>query len=1067
MLKFFYNSRRRLIISGIVLLIMSVSTMLLVLHSFSQDINQNQLEVGQERLREVSELSARFTKAVVSEKLFFMDNIAKTLANRDDLKSKETLAYLASLAEGNDFARLAIDFFDGTSYTTDGHIVNISDLGYIERVQSEGKPFFTDTIVTIIDGIPSISIITPIKKDGVIIAAVRGTIYTHRFSELLNVAFFNGEGYFHLFNSTGGFLSSLNEKNFLLPDRNYYDSIDQFIYSAGYSSEKIKNDIENFRTGNVAYSCYGEERYAQYIPVGIQDWYLVVITPKEVIDRNSQTIQKSAVTLILRTAFILLLIFLFILYVLKKSKNWINKVNDELLLSKQQYRFLLERSDNIIFEYTVKTGGLEYSEDLKKLFGINPVNAVTAKDPIQSDTIHPDDLPNLISIHQAIRDKKTSFQTDMRILDRDNAYIWCSITVAISFDENQNPIKILGIIENINSKKELEKKYHDVQCYIKALEADNVQLVEINLSQNHYIRGYEDILKRNQISCKNDYSAIQSLLSNQYKTIPLFFKNNSIEKLIAEYHNNNTDFEITSEFMENGHPSWILHKYLIYLDPNTENICAIITARDITEQKKKELALLDQAQKDQLTGLYNKTATENYIKEFLSDPHNIGDHALMIIDIDNFKTINDTLGHLYGDIVLTRLADKLKPIFRKSDILGRIGGDEFFVFMKNFPNADVVEGKAQEICAAFKNTYSEAEITCSISASVGVALCPVHGTDFETLYRNADVALYLAKNKGKDNYSIYDGSLFCTYESSRTEIHLKNSLPQKSFKDNRVEYIFKLLYGSENTVAALHAVLELIADNFNFSRGFIFETNLDTNTVSNTFEWCGENITPQMSSLQNIPLDTIITATESFERNGIFIVQKLSDVSEAEQKILEPQGIKSMFLFPVSEKNELLLFVGFDDCHNERNMSNIEIDELSTLCNILGTFLVKQRALVNAKNNYSSLRTIMDNLDSFSYVIDPDTYRLLFINHKLHTLCSEATIGDICYQSFMQRNSPCDSCPLKGLTPESPTNILEMYNKKYDIYSKTTGSLVDWGDGKKAILINSTDITEYKKHINS
>lgn len=1064
MQKNFYNNKRHVIISSIILMIVALSMMILFLYDFAREINRNQLTVGNERLREVSEISAKFTKFVVTEKMFFMGNVAKHLASREDLKSPETIAYLASLAEGNDFARLAVDFFDGTSYTTDGHIVDISDMGYIERARY-GQPFFTDTLVTKIDGVPCISIIVPIKKDGVVVAAARGTIYTHRFSEILNVGFFDGEGYFHLFNSNGGYLSSLNDKNFLLPEQNYYDSIDQFIYATGYSAEKIKDDIKNFRTGNAIYSCNNEERYAQYLPIGIQDWYLTVVTPKWVIDKNSQVIQKSAITLILRTAFVLLLAFLFILYVMRKSRKLISEVNEELLISKQQYRFMLERSNNIIFEYTVKTKSLEYSENFQELFNREATSGVMPQLIIDSKYVHPEDMSSLEAIYQSIQDKKMSLQVEMRIIDRNGVYIWCSVTIATFFDEDKMPVKILGVIENINYKKEQEKKYNDIQTYIKALDSDNIHLVEVNLSQNCYIRGYEEIIATNQISCNNDYTTIQKLLASQYKIIPHFFKNNSIEKLMTEYNTGHTDFEIISDFIKNGKTLWCLHKYIIYLDPKTTDLCAIISVRDVTEQKKKELALLDQAQKDQLTGLYNKTSTENHIKDFLSDSSNVGDHALIIIDIDNFKTINDTLGHLYGDIVLTRLADKLKPIFRKSDIIGRIGGDEFFVFMKNFANPEVVKEKAQEICEAFRNSYSEDEVTCNISASVGIALYPVHGTDFTTLYHNADAALYVAKNQGKNSYSVYDGTQFCAYESTRTEIDLKNSLPQKSFRDNRIEYVFKLLYGSENAVVALHSVLELVSDHFDFSRGFIFETNPDTNTVSNTFEWCAKNIVPQMESLQNIPLTSLVTATEAFDRDGFFIVKKLSDVSVAEKKILEPQGIRSMFLFPIFENNELLLFIGFDDCNKERNLSNIEIDELSTLCNILGTFIIKQRALLNARNNYWSLRTIMDNLDSYSYVIDPKTYKVLFANNKLQKVVSTTKIGGVCYQDFMQRNAPCDYCPLKDLTTEMNTNTLEIYNEKYHIYSRTTASWVDWTDGEKAVLVNSTDITEYKKRL--
>lgn len=128
--------------------------------------------------------------------------------------------------------------------------------------------------------------------------------------------------------------------------------------------------------------------------------------------------------------------------------------------------------------------------------------------------------------------------------------------------------------------------------------------------------------------------------------------------------------------------------------------------------------------------------------------------AMLLIDVDNFKSINDTYGHLFGDRVLTETAGSLRIIFRREDIVARIGGDEFVVFMTNLQKSDFIAGKVEAIRKIFDH-YTTGETTCSIGCSIGVSLFPGHGTDFMSLFAKADAAMYQAKKNGKGRYCIY------------------------------------------------------------------------------------------------------------------------------------------------------------------------------------------------------------------------------------------------------------------------------------------------------------------------
>ena len=176
---------------------------------------------------------------------------------------------------------------------------------------------------------------------------------------------------------------------------------------------------------------------------------------------------------------------------------------------------------------------------------------------------------------------------------------------------------------------------------------------------------------------------------------------------------------------------------------------------NINERKSEVNRWREQANTDPLTGLSNRKRIEEQIAQALEDDKENG-AAFLFIDVDNFKAVNDTLGHMFGDEVLRHVASEIRRKVRTSDIVGRVGGDEFIVFLRNIRSLDAISKKAGEICAAFKSKYSEAIPHGGISCSVGIALYPGDGACYEDLMYKADQALYAAKEKGKNCFAFYD-----------------------------------------------------------------------------------------------------------------------------------------------------------------------------------------------------------------------------------------------------------------------------------------------------------------------
>ena len=172
------------------------------------------------------------------------------------------------------------------------------------------------------------------------------------------------------------------------------------------------------------------------------------------------------------------------------------------------------------------------------------------------------------------------------------------------------------------------------------------------------------------------------------------------------------------------------------------------------EERLRQVQMSNKAKMDALTGILNKGAVTETIKEYLAESEPDQLHALLMIDCDNFKAVNDTFGHAVGDEVIKYFASILKRTFRDSDIKGRFGGDEFMVFMKN-TTKEATALRAGQLNDAIRKPYLKDGKEIKISCSIGISYFPKDGKDFDTVFASADDALYKAKSLGKDRFFEY------------------------------------------------------------------------------------------------------------------------------------------------------------------------------------------------------------------------------------------------------------------------------------------------------------------------
>ena len=173
------------------------------------------------------------------------------------------------------------------------------------------------------------------------------------------------------------------------------------------------------------------------------------------------------------------------------------------------------------------------------------------------------------------------------------------------------------------------------------------------------------------------------------------------------------------------------------------------------KHKEHGRELEDKADTDLLTELYNKLATERKIQEYI-DEHPKSSGMFFIFDVDNFKKINDTMGHAFGDLMLKSIGNQIRSVFRVTDIIGRVGGDEFIIFLKDVKESEVKE-QAERLIGFFHDFKAGGDyVKYSATASIGAALYPEDGKSFKGLYEAADQALYKAKKRGKNRLVFFN-----------------------------------------------------------------------------------------------------------------------------------------------------------------------------------------------------------------------------------------------------------------------------------------------------------------------
>lgn len=533
-----------------------------------------------------------------------------------------------------------------------------------------------------------------------------------------------------------------------------------------------------------------------------------------------------------------------------------------------------------------------------------------------------------------------------------------------------------------------------------------------------------------------------------------------VERLAQELHERKP--YLTTELRieeKSGGYLWCRIRISNQYDERGQLVKIIGVIQDIDEEKRMIESLRRRAERDALTGLYNRAETQKQIKNYLQKkPDEYS--ALFMIDTDNFKLVNDNGGHLFGDAVLSEIAAGMKKIVRKSDVVGRIGGDEFTIFVKNISSADAARVKAQQLLDIFHHLFEGDKQDVAITSSIGIAMYPRDGIDFQTLYGCADQALYEAKSRGKDCYVMYEkrGRRLSNLNFSSLGAAIDSDMrTPETVPEDLVNYVFQILYDTDDTDEAIRLLLEIVGKRFDVSRAYIFENSDDEMYCDNTYEWCNEGIKPEKEMLQHVSYEEFDSYMDLFRDNAVFYCRDIYQLSSAAQiALFERQNICSTLQCAMMDKTNFVGFIGFDECTGTRLWTKEEVGTLSRISQMLSTFLQKKRAQEKDHRTVNQLRNILDMQDAYIYVIGEKTYEIFYLNLKTKLLDGTAEAGMFCYEAFFGRKSPCAKCPLIH------EDVKEIYNPKYDVWTRVHTEALKW-ENKDAYLVSCYDVTEYMK----
>lgn len=748
------------------------------------------------------------------------------------------------------------------------------------------------------------------------------------------------------------------------------------------------------------------------------------------------------------------------------------EVQRQLKISQERYEIALQQARTALWEYDIREHTIQRIDNVRGQFSeIFPNEGVIEGVPdalIAQGILFEDSIREIEVMYSKLKEgyKKVSGQLHMR--NRNGEERWVEIRCTTIFDEAGRAIKAIGISKDISEQKRLESSYQNERKLQEIMNAGFLSVFEVNITQNRMILIDKEAAAK--LSSPPEEGVYDEILQAALSKIHPDFQKKVYEKMncralhlayMRGIHTCNVEYRLKRK----GCYHWINASIQLLKKDSSADIFARVFLKDIQAQKEK---LQKEVHIDALTGAYNRKGIITHIEELLrQNPEAIS--ACVSLDIDNFKEVNDTFGHLYGDAVLSETAKKIQKLCRSDTLIGRLGGDEFVAFFPRLQSEEVLMHAAERLQSALVNTYTSGSHMVKTSVSMGISFYPRHGTTFTELYDKADIAMYHCKRNGKNGWTVYQDTMErCQQIMEKPDSdNIGDMQLNKPFEGNIGEYIFRILYRREKTdPQTMRTVLELIAHHYDMQYFYVMDFNRETQSIQPLLSWSEED----KSLYELLQLDEQKAALEFLEtihsdNDRILFLENCGKdcFDRFPKEILNKLAIFALVHMSVPVSNQHDILIGLANTRHTHSFSRNQRTDIRTIFEVIVTFLKDQQQREQQKKYTDTLISLLNNLGNSIYVIDPHSYQLIYFNQSLMEIFPKLKTGEICHKVFREEDTPCKDCPIRQLSKTVPSASADIHNAKLNADIQTTAAYVEWYDQQKYVLLSGVDVTRYKK----
>lgn len=521
---------------------------------------------------------------------------------------------------------------------------------------------------------------------------------------------------------------------------------------------------------------------------------------------------------------------------IKTQKELLDKLNKE----KSERRKVSDLIYELPFGVAVVRGNQNFQFEVAndaflKLTGCSG-SAVSCGQAYMTDYVHEEDLGLLEEAVERCQMQKSPEEFEVRLKTAEGQTRWELLQCQLYYYKDAIPYYMIATWD-INERKELEDELKLLDEQYRMLEEVTDEFpFEYDVMQNRFRipHKYHKMGKINDPGQK--YMSLEQACADICEEDRPAYQE-ALEKAKQQELSGTIDYRMNvSPDGEEPVYNWYRTVYRSIPGANGGIIRIIGRSYDISSDRKIQEKLSEEMRLDPLTRLLNKVATGEEVKKYISEKPE-GTQVLFLIDIDNFKRVNDTFGHTVGDTVISDIAQLIREHFRETDIVGRVGGDEFLVFMKDTTLEGAVQ-KARELCSGSGKQLIGDDAVVNVTLSVGVAVYGVDGEDYSSLFQMADRAMYHIKRNGKNSYSLAQDEENHIYDNARGEKQVDAVFEKRQEIDKDfMNVAFSLLSHAKDMNGSLNVLLEQIGKKYHLDMLSVFEYEDNSENMELTNYW--------------------------------------------------------------------------------------------------------------------------------------------------------------------------------------------------------------------------------------